>query len=103
MADLGKFLVGRGIIGPEQLAEAAAIAKNNGGKVHEGLVKQGYATSEQGKQAMADMHGYEFFDLRDVPIPPSGGELVPESVAPEKAVLPLAEGDRALKGLVGGP
>ena len=46
MADLGKFLVGRGIIGPEQLAEAAAIAKNNGGKVHEVLVKQGYATSK---------------------------------------------------------
>ena len=68
MADLGKFLVGRGVVGPEQLAEAAAIAKKNGGKVHEILVKQGYASSEQVMQAMADMHGYEFFDLRDVPM-----------------------------------
>ncbi len=80
-----------------------AIAKNNGGKVHEVLVKQGYATSEQVMQAMADMHGYEFFDLRDVPIPPSVVELVPESVARENAVIPLAEEDGALKVLVSDP
>jgi type IV pilus assembly protein PilB len=103
MADLGKFLVGRGVIGPEQLAEAAAIAKKNGGKVHDILVKQGYASSEQVMQAMADMHGYEFFDLRDVPIPPSVVELVPESVARENAVIPLAEEDGALKVLVSDP
>ncbi len=103
MADLGKFLVGRGVIGPEQLAEAAAIAKKNGGKVHEILVKQGYASSEQVMQAMADMHGYEFFDLRDVPIPPAVVELVPESVARENAVIPLAEEDGALKVLVSDP
>ncbi|HJQ81682.1 MAG TPA: GspE/PulE family protein [Lacipirellulaceae bacterium] len=103
MADLGKYLVGRGIVGPEQLAEAQAIAKNNGGKVHEILVKQGYASSEQVMQAMADMHGYEFFDLRDVPIPPSVVELVPESVARENAIIPLAEEDGALKVLVSDP
>ncbi|MCI0492144.1 MAG: Flp pilus assembly complex ATPase component TadA [Planctomycetes bacterium] len=103
MADFGKFLVGRGIIGPEQLAEAQAIAKNNGGKVHEILVKQGYATSEQVMQALADMHGYEFVDLRDVPIPPSVVELVPESVARENAVIPLSEEDGALKVLVSDP
>jgi type IV pilus assembly protein PilB len=103
MADLGKFLVGRGIVGPEQLAEAQAIAKNNGGKVHDILIKQGYASSEQVMQAMADMHGYEFFDLRDVPIPPSVVELVPESVARENAVIPLAEEDGALKVLVSDP
>jgi type IV pilus assembly protein PilB len=103
MADLGKYLVGRGIVGPEQLAEAQAIAKNNGGKVHEILVKQGYASSEQVMQAMADMHGYEFFDLRDVPIPPSVVELVPESVARENAIIPLAEEEGALKVLVSDP
>ena len=103
MAELGKFLVDQGIVGPEQLAEAKAIAKNNGGKVHEVLVKQGYATSEQVMQAMADLHGYEFFDLRDVPIPPAVVELVPESVARENAVIPLAEEDGGLKVLVSDP
>src|SRR5438874_5670757 len=103
MADLGKFLVGRGTMGPKKLAEDQAIAKNNGGKVHDVLVKQGYATSEQVTQALADMHGYEFVDLRDVPIPPSVVELVPESVARENAVIPFAEDDGALKVLVSDP
>jgi type IV pilus assembly protein PilB len=49
------------------------------------------------------MHGYEFFDLRDVPIPPHVVELVPESVARENAVIPLAEEDGALKVLVSDP
>jgi type IV pilus assembly protein PilB len=103
MADLGKYLVGRGIVGPEQLAEAQSIAKANGGKVHEILVKQGYATSEQVMQAMADMHGYDYIDLNDAPIPPSVVELVPESVARENAVIPFAEEDGALKVLVSDP
>jgi type IV pilus assembly protein PilB len=106
MADLGEFLIERGVIGPEQLAEAKAIAKSNGGKakVHDVLVKQGYATSEQVMQAMADLHGYEFIDLRDVPIPPAVVELVPESVARENAVIPLeAEEDGSLKVLVSDP
>jgi type IV pilus assembly protein PilB len=103
MADLGKYLVGRGIVGPEQLAEAQSIAKANGGKVHEILVKQGYASSEQVMQAMADMHGYDFIDLNDAPIPPSVVELVPESVARENAVIPFAEEDGALKVLVSDP
>jgi type IV pilus assembly protein PilB len=103
MADLGKYLVGRGIVGPEQLAEAQSIAKANGGKVHDILVKQGYATSEQVMQAMADMHGYDYIDLNDAPIPPSVVELVPESVARENAVIPFAEEDGALKVLVSDP
>jgi type IV pilus assembly protein PilB len=101
--DLGDFLIERRIIGKDQLAEAKALAKNNGGKVHDVLIKQGYATSEQVMQAMADLHGFEFFDLRDVPIPPHVVELVPESVARENAVIPLAEEDGALKVLTSDP
>jgi type IV pilus assembly protein PilB len=101
--DLGDFLIERRIIGKDQLAEAKALAKSNGAKVHEVLIKQGYATSEQVMQAMADLHGYEFFDLRDVPIPPHIVELVPESVARENAVIPLAEEDGALKVLTSDP
>jgi type IV pilus assembly protein PilB len=103
MADFGKFLVSEGVIGPEQLAEAQAIAKSSGSKVHDVLVKQGYASGEQVMQAMAKMHGYDFIDLRDTPIPPSVVELVPESVARENAVIPFAEEDGALKVLVSDP
>ena len=102
--DFGDYLVEQSIVGPEQLAEARAVAKSNSVKVHEALIQQGYASSEQVMQAMADKEGYEFFDLRDVPIPPHVVELVPESVSRENAVVPLAEEeDGTLKVLVSDP
>jgi len=103
-ADFGDYLVEQSIVGPEQLAEARALASSNSVKVHEALIQQGYASSEQVMQAMADKEGYEFFDLRDVPIPPHVVELVPESVSRENAVVPLAEEeDGTLKVLVSDP
>ncbi|QDU90182.1 Type II/IV secretion system protein [Pirellulimonas nuda] len=103
MTPLGKFLIEKRVVSKEQFAEAEALSKKNHSKVQEALVSQGYATSEQVSQALADMHGYEFYDLRDVPIPPAVVELVPESVARENAVIPLAEEDDALKVLVSDP
>ena len=41
--DLGEFLIERRIIGKDQLVEARTLAKSNGGKVHDILIKQGYA------------------------------------------------------------
>ena len=102
--ELGDFLVEQGIIGPEQLAEAKSIAGPNGVQVHDALIQQGYATSEQVMEAMATKEGYEFFDLRDVPSPPHVVELVPESVARENAVIPLeVDEDGSLKVLVSDP
>lgn len=103
MSPLGKFLIERGIVSREQVTEAEAIAKKNRTKVQAALVEQGYATPEQITKALAQMHGYEYFDLRDVPIPPHVVEMVPESVARENAVIPLAEEDDALKVLVSDP
>jgi type IV pilus assembly protein PilB len=40
---------------------------------------------------VAEEHGLDFVNLNEVVIPPSVVELVPESVARENAVLPLAE------------
>jgi type IV pilus assembly protein PilB len=103
-ADLGDYLVKHGIIGPEQLAEARGMSGSNGAAVHEVLVQLGYATSEQITQALADKEGYEFVDLREMPIPPHVVELVPESVARENAVIPLeVMEDGTLKVLVSNP
>ena len=103
MSKLGNFLLQKSVVGEEQLAEAAAMAKANGAKEHKALVQLGYATAEQIAQAMADLHGYDFYDLRDVPIPPAVVELVPESVARENVIIPLAEEEDALKVLVADP
>src|SRR5690606_5826022 len=103
MADFGEFLLKKKIVGPEQLAEAKAMAQKNGHKLTESLVKLGYASSEQITKALALMEGYKYIDLKDAPIPPSVVELVPESVARENAVIPLAEDDGALMVLVSDP
>jgi imidazole glycerol phosphate synthase subunit HisF len=60
-------------------------------------------SDEQELRAMADMLGYEFFNLRDVPIPSEVVELIPESVCRENTVIPLAEEGNALKIVVSDP
>src|SRR5262245_46753257 len=54
-------------------------------------------------RAVAQEHGREYIDLTEVTIPETIIELVPESVARENAILPLAEEDDALKVIVSDP
>jgi type IV pilus assembly protein PilB len=103
MDSVGKYLVKKRVVSEEQWAEATQLAGNGNMKPHEAIVQLGYATSEQIMQALAAKDGYEYFDLRNVSIPPSVVELVPESVARENAVIPLSEDDGALKVLVSDP
>jgi phosphomannomutase len=67
------------------------------------LSVRGYATPDEAMRAIAKEHGLDFIDLNDVVIPPSVVELVPESVARENAILPMAEDDGALKIIVSDP
>jgi type IV pilus assembly protein PilB len=54
-------------------------------------------------RAVAQEHGREYIDLTEVAIPETIIELVPESVARENSILPLAEEDDALKVIVSDP
>ncbi len=101
--DFGDILIRQGTISAEQLGEAKRVAKTSGKKVHEQLVVLGYATGDEVMRTMAKEHGLDFIDLNEVAIPPSVIELVPESVARENAVLPMAEEDGALKVIVSDP
>ena len=67
------------------------------------MVRLGYATGDEVMRAIAKEHGLDFIDLNEVVIPPSVVELVPESVARENAILPMAEEDGALKVIVSDP
>ncbi len=99
----GDFLIKKGIIGPEQLQEAETVAKSRRLKLQDAIIQLGYANSEQIAKALAKLHGFEYYDLNNVPIPPAVVELVPESVARENAVLPFSEEDGALKVIVSDP
>ena len=101
--DFTEILLRQRVISPEQLAEAKRIAKENNKKVADELIRLGYATGEEVIRAMAREHGLEYVNLAEVVIPPSVVELVPESVARENAVLPLAEEDGSLKVIMSDP
>ena len=103
-ADFSDILIRQGTISADQLAEAKRVAKSSGKKVSDQLVILGYATGDEVMRAIAKEHGLDFVDLNEVVIPPSIVELVPESVARENAILPMAaEDDGALKVIVSDP
>ena len=107
VSNLGNFteiLIRQGIISPEQFADAEAMARNEPEMTFQDcLIRLGYATGEEVMRAVAQEHGLEFISLDDAVIPPSVVELVPESVARENTVMPLAEHDSALKVIVSDP
>lgn len=103
MGGFTELLVRQGIISADQLAEADQMARSADMKVGDALVRLGYATSDDVMRAIAQEHGLDFVDLSEVVIPPSVVELVPESVARENAILPMAEEGGALKVIVSDP
>jgi len=101
--DWTDILIRQGIISPEQLAEAIQMGDEAQIQLPDSLSRLGYATGDDVMRAMAEQFGLDYVNLAEVVIPPSVVELVPESVARENAVLPLAEGDGHLTVIVSDP
>jgi type IV pilus assembly protein PilB len=103
MGSFTDILLRQGIVSADQLAEANQLAKNTRVSVQDALVRLGYATGDEVMRAMARAHGLDYVNLAEVVIPPSVVELVPESVARENAILPMAQEDGAIKVIVSDP
>jgi type IV pilus assembly protein PilB len=101
--DFTDILVQRQTLSPDQLEEAKGLASQTGTKIQEALVRLGYATPEQVMSAVAEFHGLQFVDLTEITIPQAVIELVPESVARENVVLPLAQDDGRLRIIMSDP
>ena len=99
--DFAEILVRKGVITPAQLVEA----KKKGGtaKLAQALVACGFASAEEVVHAMAEQHGVDYINLKEVKIPRSIIELVPESIAREHAVLPLSAEDGQITIIVSDP
>ena len=96
--DFTDILVKKQILGPDQLDEAEAPASSTGAKLQDALVKLGYATHERGHDAPSpSTTACSSSTSPRSTIPPAVIELVPESVARENVVLPLAQENGALK------
>jgi type IV pilus assembly protein PilB len=101
--DFTDILIRRQVLSADQLEEAKSVQQQTGVKLQDALVKLEYATMEQIMTAIAEFHGLQFIDLTDVTIPAAVVELVPESVARENVVLPLAQDNGALKIIMSDP
>jgi type IV pilus assembly protein PilB len=101
--DFTDILIRRQVLGPDQLEEARGLAEQTGAKIQDALVKLNYAQPEEIMSAIAEFHGMEYVKLADMTIPPSVIELVPESVARENVVLPMAQEGGTLKIITSDP
>ena len=101
--DFTEVLLRRGVISPEQLAEAQQMAAEHNKDVGQCLVNLEYATSEDVVRALAEYHSMRYVDLTAVSIPEHIIELVPEAVARENSVIPLSEEDNVLTVAVADP
>ena len=97
------ILIRQRVLSAEQVREADQMAQQAGMRLQDALVRLGYATGEEVMRAMAEQYGLDYVDLSEVVIPPSVVELVPESLARENVILPLAEEDGMLKVIASDP
>ncbi|HVK13953.1 MAG TPA: GspE/PulE family protein [Gemmataceae bacterium] len=101
--DFVDILLRNGTLGPDQLTEAEATASSQGLKIQEALVKTGYVSQAEVMAAVAEFHNLQFVNLEEIEIPKSVIELVPESVARENVVLPMALDGNVLKIITSDP
>ncbi len=103
MADFTDILLRQGVVSGDQLSEAEQMARESNVNLGDTLVRLGYATGDEVMRAVAEEHRLDFVDLDEVVIPPSVIELVPESVARENLILPMAEENGSLKVICSDP
>jgi type IV pilus assembly protein PilB len=102
-SDYTDLLIRRGTISLDQLSEAERMARDNNKKVSDCLVQLHYASGEDVMRAMAEHHKLDYVDLSEVSIPENIIALVPESVARENGILPMADDDDALVVIMSDP
>jgi type IV pilus assembly protein PilB len=97
MDAFASLLVSEGIISAEQLAEAMRIAQSSGKKMQDEVVRLGYAPGERVMKALAKAYRLKFVDLAKFEVPEEVIGLLPESVARENTIFPLAESGGTLR------
>ena len=92
-----QILVSEGIVSAEQLAEALRMASTSGKKVHDEVVRLGYADAAKVMKVLAKAHRLKFVNLTEISVPEEIVQLLPESVARENTIFPLSESGGTLR------
>ena len=96
-------LVKDGLVAADQVGEATAMASNLGIKLEAALIKLEYCTQDDIRQAQAAQFGYEFVNLDAIEISPAAIAMLPESMARENIVCPVAVADEGIRIAISDP
>ena len=92
-----QILISEGLVSAEQPAEALRMASTSGKKVHDEVVRLGYADAAKVMKVLAKAHRLKFVNLAEISVPEEIVQLLPESVARENTIFPLSESDGVLR------
>jgi len=98
-----KLLVKHKIVSKDQVIDADKVARKNNSTIGATLVELGYASEEHVMKSIAKTNGMEFVNLNKIDIPESVVELMPEAVARENNVLPIAVDGNSLQVVMSEP
>ncbi|HEX4131643.1 MAG TPA: GspE/PulE family protein [Pirellulales bacterium] len=100
--DFTDLLIRKKLIDPKQLAEAEKLSRDQNLPIHEALIKIDVAP-DLVYQAMAKDQGADYVNLTEATIAPEIIALVPESLAREHSILPVAVGEGRIRIAVHDP
>ncbi len=94
---IGQILIDKGIVTEEQVAQALEMQRANPKiRLGEALVQMQAANWDQVYEALAELLGYRFVDLRSMRIPAEAIEAMPRPIARKHNLLPVGEEDGVL-------
>jgi type IV pilus assembly protein PilB len=100
---VGEMLVSRGIITPEQLAQALTAQKNLGKRLGEVLIDLGHITSKDLLWILSDQADIPFVDLRPEMLDEKLINSFPEKLLYDNFILPLYETEDRIFVAIGDP
>src|SRR5262245_6239732 len=93
---IGELLLKEKLISPEQLQQALAQQKSNGGKLGYNLVKMGFVKDEQITALLSKQYGVPSINLAQFKIDPTIVKLVPTETARKYQIIPLSRSGSTL-------
>ncbi len=89
-AKLGQILISSAIITEDQLKQALATQKKEGGRLGTNLVKLGFITEEKLVAFLSKQYGVPAINLSEYKIDPAVLKLVPAEMAKKYLIMPVA-------------
>src|SRR6516225_8853168 len=93
---IGELLLKEKRITPEQLQQALAAQKANGGKLGYNLVKMGFVKDEEITALLSKQYGIPSINLAQFQIDPAVVKLVPAETAQKYQIIPLSRSGASL-------